>query len=149
MSYELIDYKNKGFQTSDFFMQLALYYINEELNDSQYIFENKSSLQKYNEDVVNGGMAGWFAFLWDDYILSLNDEQILVKALQATKLSILSKGTFISVDELQGISTTDSDFGAFYRKPFPIAELTKIIDALSQMLEGMWPYENYDMEINY
>ena len=149
MSYELIDYKNKGFQTSDFFIQLALYYINEELKNKKYLFVNKNSLQKYNNDVVNGSMAGWFAFLWDDYILSSNEEQIMIQVLQSTKSSMLSKEKFISVDELQGIPTRDRDFSVFYCKPFPISELIKIIDALLQMLQGTWSYANYDMEINY
>lgn len=149
MGYELIDYKNKGFQTSDFFIQLALYYINEELKNKKYLFANKNSLQKYNEDVVNGSMAGWFAFLWDDYILNSSEEQILIEILKSTKSSIVSKGKVISVDELQCIPTKDKDFHIFYRKPFPINELIRIIDALLQMLEGTWSYENYDMEINY
>lgn len=65
MSTELIDYKNKGFQISDIYMQLVLYYINEELKKNQYIFTNKGYLQRYHESIINGNMAGWFAFLWD------------------------------------------------------------------------------------
>jgi hypothetical protein len=149
MGYELIDYKNKGFQTSDSFIQLALYYINEELKDKKYIITSKNSLQKYNEDVLNGSMAGWFAFLWDDYIISSNDEQIMTQALQVTKSSIATRGEFISVNELQAIPTKDLHFKNFFHKPFPTSELIKIIDALSQMLEGTWQYDNYNMEINY
>jgi hypothetical protein len=42
MATELMGYKGKGFITSDIFMQLALYYIHEELkNHSMFSFGKK------------------------------------------------------------------------------------------------------------
>jgi len=70
--------------------------------------------------------------------------------LENVKNTILSKGDFISVDELQSIQTKDKDFKRLYsREPFPTAELIKIYNALSESLKGTWQYENYEMEINY
>jgi S-methylmethionine-dependent homocysteine/selenocysteine methylase len=150
MATEFIDYNDKGFLTSDRFMQLALYYINEEFKENQYVFTNKDTLLKYHEEVINGYMAGWFAFLWDEYISSTTEEQTMVQVLQNVKITLLNIGTFVSISELQAIPTVDEDFKLLYsRKPFPISELIKIIDALIQMLQGTWTSDNYDMDINY
>ncbi len=150
MSTELIDYKNKGFQISDIFMQLLIYYINDELKKSQYAFTNKNSLQRYHESIINGNMAGWFAFLWDSHLENSNDEQTMISVLQNVKTNLQNKGTFISVNELQSIPTIDKYFKQFYNKePFPTVELIKIVDVLSQMLQGIWTSTNYDMDINY
>jgi len=150
MSTELIDYKNKGFQISDIYMQLVLYYINEELKKNQYIFTNKGYLQRYHESIINGNMAGWFAFLWDEKLSNSSDEQTMLQVLENVKITLQNKGSFISVAELQTIPTEDKDFKRFYgRYPFPISELIKIIDALIQMLQGTWESTNYNMDINY
>ena len=150
MSTELIDYKNKGFQISDIYMQLVLYYINEELKKNQYIFTNKGYLQRYHESIINGNMAGWFAFLWDEKLSNSSDEQTMLQVLENVKITLQNKGSFISVAELQTIPTEDKDFKRFYgRHPFPISELIKIIDALIQMLQGTWESTNYNMDINY
>ena len=63
MATENMDYKGKGFITSDIFMELALYYIHEELKKDQYIFIQKRILTNYHLMVINGQMGGWFAFL--------------------------------------------------------------------------------------
>ncbi|REC63577.1 hypothetical protein DRF65_05655 [Chryseobacterium pennae] len=130
-------------------MQLALYYIHEEFKKDQYAFIRKELLTDHHETVVNGQMAGWFAFLWDEYISNASEEQTMVQILQIVKARIYNKGTYIPLTELQAIPTVDGDFKLFYRKPFPTAELIKMLDALIQMLEGDWDHKNYDMDIDY
>ena len=149
MSRADIDYKGKGFVTSDLFIQLALFYINEELKNDKYTFSEKNLLLKYNEEVTNGVFAGWFAFFWDSYLLNLRDEQTMIQILENVKSAIRIKGDFISVEELQSIPTKDGDFKLLYRRPFPTTELIRIFIALSEMLKGTWQYENYEMEIEY
>lgn len=149
MAVESMDYKDKGFITSDIFMQLALYYIHEEFKKDQYTFIRKEILTDYHLMVINGQMAGWFAFLWDEYISNASEEQTMVQILQIVKARIYNKGTHISLTELQAIPTVDNDFKGFYNKPFPTSELIKMLDALIQMLEGDWEYEDYDMHIDY
>lgn len=150
MATEFIDYNNKGFITSDSFIQLALYYINEEFKESQYVFTNKNTLLEYHKSVINGYMAGWFAFLWYEYISNSTEEQIMVQILQNVKITLLNNGSNISISELQAIPTVDNHFKNFYsKKPFPTSELIKIIDALIEMLQGTWTEESYDMDINY
>lgn len=149
MATEPMDYKEKGFITSDIFMQLALYYIHEELKKDQYFFIRKKALTGYHLMVINGQMGGWFAFLWDEYISNVSEEQTMVQILQIVKATIYNKGAHISLTELQAIPTVDGDFKGFYNKPFPTSELIKMLDALIQMLEGDWEHENYDMHIDY
>ena len=149
MSRADIDYKDKGFVTSDLFIQLALFYINEELKNDKYTFSEKNSLLKYNEEVINGVFAGWFTFFWDSYLLNLRDEQTMIQILENVKSAIRIKGDFISVEELQSIPTKDGDFKLLYRRPFPTTELIRIFNALSELLKGTWQYENYEMEIEY
>lgn len=149
MATELMDYKGKGFITSDIFMELAFYYIQEELKKDQYTFIRKKTLTDYHVSVINGQMGGWFAFLWDEYISDFSEEQTMVQILQIVKAKVYHKGAYITLTELQSIPTLDSDFKIFYNKPFPTADLIQIFDALIQMLEGDWEYENYDMHIDY
>ncbi|WP_343534728.1 hypothetical protein [Pedobacter sp.] len=150
MAIELIYYKDKGFQISDIFMQLAIYYINEELKKNQYIFINKDSLQKYHESIINGHMAGWLVLDWDTIIVNNVEEQTMIQILQIVKTTIRNKGSYISIAELQGIPTIDRDFKLFYsRKEFPTSELIKIVDALIEMLQGTWEFTNYDIDIDY
>ena len=149
MSRVDIDYKGKGFVTSDLFIQLALFYINEELKNDKYTFSEKNLLLQYNEEVTNGVFAGWFTFFWDSYLLNLRDEQTMIQILENVKSAIRIKGDFISVEELQSIPTKDGDFKLLYRRPFPTTELIRIFIALSEMLKGTWQYENYEMEIEY
>lgn len=150
MAIELIDYKDKGFQISDIFMQLVIYYINEELKKNQFIFINKDSLQKYHESIINGHMAGWLVLDWDTIIVNNVEEQTMIQILQIVKTTIRNKGSYIFVAELQAIPTIDEDFKLFYsRKQFPTSELIKIVDALIEMLQGTWEFTNYDMNINY
>lgn len=85
--------------------------------------------------VINGQMGGWFAFLWDEYISDASEEQIMVQILQKVKDSICHKGSYISLEELQAIPTMDNDFKIFYNKPFPTADLIRILDALVLMLQ--------------
>ncbi|WP_223606300.1 hypothetical protein [Chryseobacterium sp. OSA05B] len=149
MATENMNYKDKGFLTSDIFMQLAFHYINEELKKADYIFTKKEELQEYHRMVINGEMGGWFAFLWDSYISDSSEEQTMIQILQNVKNSIQNKGSYISTAELQSIPTKDGDFKIFYNKPFPTEDLNKIIGALIKMLEGTWDLTNYDMYINY
>ncbi|WP_336686052.1 hypothetical protein [Chryseobacterium bernardetii] len=149
MATEIIDYKDKGFIISDIFIQLVLYYIHEEFKKDQYIFIQKKPLTNYHVSVINGQMAGWFAFLWDEYISNSSEEQTMIQILQIVKTNIHNKGSYISFTELQAIPTKDDHFKEFYIKPFPTSDLIKILDALIQMLQGNWNHDAYDMHINY
>ena len=149
MATELMGYKGKGFITSDIFMQLALYYIHEELKKNQYVFIRKETLTDYHLMVINGKMGGWFAFLWDEYISNSSEEQTMVQILQIVKDRIHHKGVYISLSELQSIPTVDGDFKIFYNKPFPTADLINILETLIEMLQGNWNHEAYNMHINY
>lgn len=150
MNADFIDYRdNKGFYISNIFMQLLIHYINEELKKSQHIFTNKNRFLRENESIISGECAGYFAITWDSIIVNSTEEQTMIQILQTVKTTLQNKGAFISVSELQGIPTSDGDFKRFYRKPFPTAELVKILDVLIQMLQGTWTSTNYDMEINY
>ncbi len=85
--------------------------------------------------VINGQMGGWFAFLWDEYISNFSEEQTMVQILQIVKDRIHHKGEYISLAELQAIPTMDDHFKLFYNKPFPTADLIRILDALIRMLQ--------------
>lgn len=151
MNADFIDYKDdKGFYISNIFMQLAIYFINEEFKKNEYVFANKDRISRYHSSVINGDQSGYFALCWDLYIENSLEEQTMVQILRTVKTNVQNNGTYISVAELQAISTTDKDFKLFYsRNPFPTIELIKIIDALIKMLQNTWDYTDYDMEINY
>lgn len=141
----------KGFWISEAYIQLAFCYIYQEAKKNQYNFSNKQDLLGDFEDKINGYRNGYLILGWDeDVITSQAEEQTMLQVLQNVKTTLQSKGSYISVEELQSIPTEDKDFKRlFSRKPFPTSELIKIIDALIKMLQGTWSSDNYDMDINY
>lgn len=141
----------EGFWISEAYIQLAFCYIYQEAKKNQYNFSNKQDLLGDFEDKINGYRNGYLILGWDeDVITSQAEEQTMLQVLQNVKTTLQSKGSYISVEELQSIPTEDKDFKRlFSRKPFPTSELIKIIDALIKMLQGTWSSDNYDMDINY
>jgi light-regulated signal transduction histidine kinase (bacteriophytochrome) len=151
MATTFIDYKDKkGFYISESFMQLAMFYISEELKKSQYTFINKTELLDTFDSIVNGYRKGFLVLSWNEELEGTTDEQMMIQVLQNLKTSLLNKGAMISLAELKSIPTDDPDFEILYsRNPFPTSELIKIIEALIQMLNGSWTSTNLYMDINY
>jgi hypothetical protein len=152
MARTFIDYKEgKGFEINETYMQLAIHYIYTETKKSQHTFSNKQDLLGDFEDKINGYRNGYLILGWDNEVItSHTEEQTMLQVLQNVKSTLHSKGSYISLSELQSIPTEDKDFKLLYsRKPFPTDELIKIIDALIKMLQGNWDSTNYSMEINY
>lgn len=150
MATTFIDYKDhKGFYIAEIFMQLTWHYVNQEIVKNQYSFTNKQKLLWNLHSGINGFDAGYLVLTWDTSLANTTEEQIMVQVLQNVKITLQSKGAYITVEELQAIPTEDEDFKIFYRDPFPTAELVKILDALIQMLQGTWTSTDYNMEINY
>lgn len=151
MATTKIDYKNgKGFWINEAFMQLAINYIYQEIQKPQYIFTNKQDLIEDLLDDLNGHTKGYLVLMWHEYLQNQSDEQSMIQVLQGVKIILQNKGAFITLLELKSISTEDKDFKLFYsRKPFPTSELIKIINALTQILQGTWNSTNFDMKIEY
>lgn len=151
MATTKIVYKeNKGFWINESFMQLAYCYIYEELKKSQYTVTNKNQLLDEIKFHIDGYSTGIMSLGWYGFVETDAEKQTMVTVLQNVKVTLQSKGSYISVAELQSIPTEDKDFKILYsRKPFPTAELIKIIDALIKMLQGTWDSTNYNMDINY
>ena len=147
MATTKIDYKErKGFYINEAYIQLAFCYIYQEAKKSQYNFSNKQEILESLQDDING----YLVLMWHDDLVNQSDEQTMLQVLQNVKTTLQGKGAYISVAELQSIPTKDEDFKILYsRKPFPTAELIKIIDALIKMLQGTWDSTNYNMDINY
>ncbi|KQR67666.1 hypothetical protein [Pedobacter sp. Leaf176] len=146
----LIKYKNKGFWINENFMQLLFNYLYIEVQKKEYVFVDKQDLLEELNEGVKGWYKGYFSLSWEEILKNTSDEQNLIKLLQNMKIILQNKGLNISAAELQSINVEDDTFNyLFSRKPFPIIELNKIIDALIEMLNGTWNYTNYRMEINY
>ena len=146
-----ITYKeNKGFWIHEDFLKLALFYITQEISKVQYDISNKQELLDDLNVDIQGYTSGSMCVGLFEYVNSTFEEQVMQQVLQGVKAILQSKGAYISVSELQEIPTRDEDFKfLFSRKPFPTAELIKIIDALIKMLQGTWDSTNYSMKINY
>ena len=142
--------KGEGFWIHEDFIQLALCYIVQEISKNQYDISNKQELLEDLNVDIQGYTHGYMSIGLFEYINSISEEQKMIQILQNLIIIIQNKGTYISVAELQSISTEDEDFKLLYsRKPFPTSELIKILDALIKMLQGTWDSTDYDMEINY
>lgn len=147
MATTKIEYNSdKGFWINELYMQLAYCYVYDELKKIQYNITNKDDLLYSIKFHIDGYSTGSMSLAWNN--LNQSDKQTMLQVLQSVKNSLQSKGLYISVSELQTIQSDDDYFKSF-TKPFPTAELIKIIDALMQMLQGTWDSTNYDMKINY
>lgn len=141
---------NKGFWIHEFYMQLAYYFIYEELIKLQYGLSNKDELLDRLKFHIDGYSSGIMSLDWYDVIKSTEDIQTVISLLENLKKVIHKKGKQITVSELKNITSIDYEFKRLYsRNPFPSDELIKILDALKQMLEGNWESNNYDMKIKY
>ena len=140
---------NKGFWIHEIYMQLAYFYIYDELVKQQYIITNKDDLLYSIKFHIDGYSTGSMSLGWENYTQNPNDKQTIITALQNVIINLQNKGTFISSSELLTISSDDDYFKMYYRNPFPVAELIKIIDALIQLLEGNWNSTNYSMDVEY
>ncbi|QIH35521.1 hypothetical protein [Sphingobacterium sp. DR205] len=151
MATTFIDYKDdKGFYIAETFMQLVTHYIYEEAKKEQYIFSNKEDILEDMEWDINGIHAGYLVLMWHEYFNGAPDEQVMLQVLGNVKKTLQNKGPQISVAELMSIKTEDHVLKYILdKKPFPTAELIRVIDALIQMLEGTWESTNYDMDLNW
>lgn len=151
MATTFIDYKsNNGFYINESFIQLASFYISQELKKTQYIFADKGELLDSFNSIINGFHNGYIVLSWDGELQNSTDEHTIIQVLQNVKTNMISKGAFISLVELKSILTKDPDFKRLYSKnPFPTSEMIKIIDTLIQLLNGTWQSTNYYLDINY
>jgi hypothetical protein len=151
MATTFIDYQNnKGFYIAETFMQLAWHYVLQEIIKPQYSFANKEDLVEDFQQDIDGIHAGYLVLSWDDYLESPSEEQTMIQVLQNVKTTLQNKGAFISVEEQNTISTEDNTFSYILGvKPFPTAEIIRVIDALIQMLQGTWESTNYNMDLNW
>lgn len=140
---------NLGFWVQEIYMQLAYCYIYDELIKPQYSLTNKDDMLYSIKFHVDGYSTGIMSLGWEDFANNPSDNQTITLVLQNVKINIQNKGEFITIDELQAISTNDDDFKIFYRDPFPTFQLIKIVDALIQMIQGTWTSNNYRMDIVY
>jgi hypothetical protein len=140
---------NEGFWIHEIYMQLVYCYIYTELSKSEYSITKKDDMLYSIKFHIDGWSTGIMALGWFDYVQSKSDKKNILSVLENTKSMLQLKGDYIEVNELQNIKTEDEDFKLFYRTPFPISELIKVINALIEMVEGVWNSTNYNMEIKY
>ena len=120
-----------------------------EAQKAQYSFSDKQEILEDLEENINGLCNGYMTLYWKN-LFDGNDEQIMIQVLQNVKLYLQSKGTNIPVSELMLIPTDDKTLKYMLnKKPFPTAELIRVIDALTQMLQGIWESTNYNMDLNW
>lgn len=148
-----VTYKeNKGFWIAESFAQLILYYISQEISKPEINILGKEDLIEEFSMHINGYTKTYMTVGLFEFVETPAQEQEMIQVLQNVKTTLQNKGAFISVDEMQAIPTEDRMFKWLYsEKPFPTADLIKIIDALIQMLQGTWESTNFDMdaEINW
>lgn len=150
MPVSKITYKqNKGFWVEEIFMQLVYHYIHEELIKPQYLVKDKHILLKSIRDRINGYFIGIMSLGWRNLIETNSEIQTMTQVLENVKTTLKSKGTYISIVELQNISTEDVEFKLYLSNPFPTSDLIEILNALIQMLNGSWTSTDYEMQIDF
>jgi hypothetical protein len=150
MAVTFIEYQNnKGFYIHEDYIQLVFMYIYPEMQKSQYNFTNKVDLLYDCKSIVNGIRSGYLGLTWHNYLTGSADEQLMIQLLQNVVSILQTKGEYISVSELQSLPTEDSHWLRLMDKNFPVNELIKIFNALTEMLQGTWTSLNYDMTIDW
>lgn len=148
MPNTFVTYKDdKGFWLAESFAQLLLYYISEEISKPETILIGKEDLLEEFSMHINGYTKTYMTVGIFEFVNTPAQEQEMIQVLQNVKITLQNKGVYISVEEMQNIPTEDRMFKWLYsEKPFPTADLIKIIDALIQMLQGTWESTNYNMD---
>lgn len=151
MGKTLVEYeKDKGFWISESMMQLVLHYILEEAKKPEHLLPNKADLVMDLKFHINGYSRSYMSVGLFNDIESSADEQLMIQLLNTVKTTLQNKGNLISVEELMKIPTDDLALKYILdKKPFPTAELIRVIDALIQMLERTWVHKDYQMELNW
>lgn len=151
MGQTLVEYeKDKGFWIAETMMQLVLHYILQEMEKPEHLIPNKSDLLEDTKFHINGYSGGHMYFSLFDEINSPADEQVMIQILNNVKTTLQNKGSLISVEELMSIPTDDLTLKYILdKKPFPTAELIRVMDALIQILERTWPHKDYEMDLNW
>lgn len=151
MGKTLIEYeKDKGFWISESMMQLVLFYILEEVEKPEYLLPGKEDLVMDLKFHINGYSRSYMSVGLFDTIASPADEQLMIQLLNAVKTGLQKKGSLISVEELMKIPTEDPALKYILdKKPFPTAELIRVMDALIHMLEKTWDHKDYQMELDW
>jgi len=146
-----IKYKSEnGFWISEEYLQLTYYYIYLELGKPQYTLPNKAKLLEFIKFQIDGFAVDMMSLGWNSYFVDNPEIQMMIDMLERVKADLLSRGSHITVQELQSIISDDDFFKNFIsERPFPVSEQIKIIDALIQLLKGTWEYTNYSMEVDY
>jgi len=142
--------KNKGFYIAETFMQLVFHYIYVEAQKPEYLITNKAQFLDDMKFKIDGYAASYLTLGWNQFSDNESDTQVMLEVLQNVKVDLQAKGFYISVNELMFIPTEDDYFKSMLdKKPFPTAELIRVIDALILMLQGIWDSPNYDMDLNW
>ncbi|MGN7866994.1 hypothetical protein [Chryseobacterium sp. 22458] len=151
MGKTLVEYeKDKGFWISESMMQLVLHYILEEAEKPECSLPDKEDLVMDLKFHINGYSRGYMSVGLFDSIESPADEQLMIQLLNDVKTGLQKKGNLISVEELMKIPTEDLAFKYILdKKPFPTAELIRVMNALIQMLERIWDHKDYQMELDW
>ena len=150
MAVTFIEYQNnKGFYIHEDFMQLAFFYIYEEMRKPNYQFSHKSDLLYDCEAIINGRRSSYLVLNWNDFLVNTPDVQLMIELLENAVMFLQKKGSYISVSELQNMPTQDEHWLMIMDREFPVNELIKIFAALIEMLHGKWTSTNYDMKISW
>ena len=107
MAVTFIEYQNnKGFYIHEDFMQLAFFYIYEEMRKPNYQFSHKSDLLYDCEAIINGHRSSYLVLNWDDFLVNTPDVQLMIELLENAVMFLQKKGSYISVSELQNMPHT-------------------------------------------
>lgn len=142
-----MSYNGCDFWIAENFMQIMYHYIYEELVKPEYIFTDKEKFLYETRFHIDGYSTGIMWLGWITFVKSEAEIQTMIGLLERVKSGLL-KEEYISVEELQAIPSEDTFFKNSHHGPFPTSELLRISNALIELLNGTWAFNNHDLKID-
>jgi hypothetical protein len=102
------------------------------------ILRKKTDFLKETDMLVQGYAFGELWLGWKKYITTEEESKTMIELLENIKINLQNKSPEISTEEIQAIPIDDSHFKRCIASPFPVSELMKITEALTQMVSGTW-----------
>lgn len=142
-----MSYKDCDFWIAEHFMQIMFHYIYEELVKPEYVFTDKEEFLYVTRFHIDGYSTGIMWLGWEKFVETEDEIQAMIVLLEKVKLGLL-KEEYISVKELEAIPSEDTFFKSINNSPLATSELVRIFDALINLLNGTWAYNNHDLKID-
>jgi hypothetical protein len=154
MAQTRIKYKNdKGFWIPEACMEIVSNYICEAFEQRGLDNRPEWYMDLYDDFEVarKGVLIGMLVILFESTIPDAVGEQEFVSVLNDAKEILSKAGKEISTEKLNEFEDKKPDkyFSRKWSKPMQVKDLVKVLDILTQMMNGVWEETDYEVKFEH